>query len=203
MAHARTIIDLLRHGEPEGGRMYRGQKDDPLSPLGWEQMRAATAGEEVWGRVVSSPLRRCREFAETLSAERGLALRVEEGFREVSFGPWEGRRPDDLHAEQPESVEAFWQDPVGRWPAGGEVFTDFQARVATAWDNLLGEHRGESLLLVAHGGVIRAILFHVLGIPPRHFFRIQVPYAGLTRLRTDGRGGHPYLVFHRPPPVVA
>ncbi|MEW6253578.1 MAG: histidine phosphatase family protein, partial [Planctomycetota bacterium] len=63
-----TLIDLMRHGEPVGGRRYRGQVDDPLSEKGWAQMRAAVGEAAPWHHVVSSPLLRCREFAETLAA---------------------------------------------------------------------------------------------------------------------------------------
>ncbi len=191
-----TIIDLIRHGEPQGGRMYRGQQDDPLSELGWRQMREATEGCCGWQRIVSSPLQRCAKFAAELANTRALPLQVDERFREISFGVWEGRTPAELEAEDPQRMAAFWDDPVVHWPAGGEPFDRFQARIARALDDLLDTHAGEHLLLVAHGGVIRAILFHVLGVPPRNFFRIQVPYATISRLRADGRGHRPHLVFH-------
>jgi len=57
------IVDLLRHGEPVGGRRYRGQTDDPLSDKGWKQMWTAVAGQQPWQVIVTSTLSRCREFA--------------------------------------------------------------------------------------------------------------------------------------------
>lgn len=45
-----TTVDLLRHGEPEGGQMFRGAVDDPLSPRGWEQMRSAVGDCRAWKR---------------------------------------------------------------------------------------------------------------------------------------------------------
>ena len=69
-----TIIDLMRHGEPVGGRKYRGQMDDPLSEKGWAQMRAKLTDRAPWQRVISSPLSRCRAFAEALSTEYRLPL---------------------------------------------------------------------------------------------------------------------------------
>lgn len=200
MDNSVTTIDLIRHGEPEGGRMYRGQKDDPLSDLGWRQMRDATAACNGWQRIVSSPLQRCARFAEELAEARTVPLHVDERFREISFGAWEGRTPAELEAADPQGMAAFWDDPVANWPSGGEPFDRFQVRIAAAWDDLLRAHPGEHLLLVAHGGVIRAILFHVLGVPPRNFFRIQVPYAGISRLRADGDGQFPHLVFHSAQP---
>ena len=72
----RTVIDLLRHGEPVGGRRYRGQQDDPLSDTGWAQMRTSCA-EQSWDAVVSSPLQRCARFAEELVAGAETPLVVD------------------------------------------------------------------------------------------------------------------------------
>lgn len=63
-----TTVDLLRHGEPVGGRKYRGQTDDALSETGWAQMRAAVDGHRPWDVIVSSTLLRCIEFARELAA---------------------------------------------------------------------------------------------------------------------------------------
>ncbi len=54
-----TQTDLLRHDEPVGGRRYRGRTDDPLSEVGWRQMRAAVDGYSAWRATVTSPLKRC------------------------------------------------------------------------------------------------------------------------------------------------
>lgn len=81
-----TLIDMLRHGEPVGGRRYRGQTDDPLSDKGWRQMRAATAETRPWTAIVSSPLLRCRAFAEELAGQTGLPLAVDDRLKEVGFG---------------------------------------------------------------------------------------------------------------------
>ena len=78
-----TLIDLIRHGEPEGGPMFRGQTDHPLSELGWHQMRQATATDDHWDVIVTSPLTRCLGFATTLSEQLGLPVHTEERLREI------------------------------------------------------------------------------------------------------------------------
>ena len=93
-----TVIDLLRHGEPQGGRRYRGQIDDPLSELGWKQMWDAVGDHAGWDHIVSSPLLRCRSFAEALGEARALPVSVDAGFREIGFGSWEGFTAADLRA---------------------------------------------------------------------------------------------------------
>ena len=198
-----TTVDLIRHGEPAGGEMYRGTKDDPLSEQGWQQMRSACAQPAEWNEVVTSPLLRCREFATELAVQQQLPIAVDEGFREICFGGWEGRRPAELNAEDPEQVLHFWLDPVSHPPAGAAPFADFTARIRAAWQGLLQRYAGQHLLLVCHGGVIRVVLSAVMGVPIENTFRWHVPYASISRVRVyteqggdvDGREV-PTLVFH-------
>ena len=184
MDHPTTHIDLLRHGEPEGGARFRGTVDDPLSATGWAQVRAATAGD-AWNRIVCSPLRRCREFAQALAGELGTPCQVEPGFREISFGLWEGLTAAQVEAECGAALARFWQDPVAHPPPQGEPVADFDARVDAAWQRLLREARGERVLVVAHGGTIAMILRGVLGMPLSHSWRVRLSYAARARLRLD------------------
>ncbi len=189
-----TIVDLLRHGEPEGGRRYRGRRDDPLSDAGWAQMRAAVPARPPWRRVVTSPLRRCREFAAELAAGHDLALEVEEGLREIDFGAWEGLRAEEIEARDGEALRRYYDDPWRHTPPDGEPLARFQARVESAWRALLARHGGEHLLLVCHAGVMRVVLAHVLELPRRRLFALHIPHACASRVRIDG--GHASLLFH-------
>ena len=179
-----TLIDLLRHGEPEGGSRFRGTVDDPLSAAGWAQLAAATADQQ-WDRIVCSPLRRCREFAQAVAAERGLECRVEPDFREISFGLWEGLTAPQVLAEYGAALTQFWQDPVAFPPPQGEPIAAFNERVDAAWQRLLADTQGRRVLLVAHGGVIAMVLRGVLGMPLSHAWRVRLGYAGRARLRLD------------------
>ncbi len=185
-----TLIDLMRHGEPIGGPRYRGHAiDDPLSDKGWQQMRAAARDRRGWRRVISSPLRRCADFARELATERGLPLTVEPELREVGFGSWEGRTKDELRAQDAEAFAAFYRDPARHRPPGAEALETFAARVANALDRLAQAHPGEHLLVVAHAGVLRAALVHAIAAPPSCMYRIEVRNAALLRLRARPAGG--------------
>ncbi len=190
-----THIDLIRHGEPEGGRRYRGQIDDPLSATGWRQMWAAIGAEVPWTAVASSPLSRCRAFAERLAERHALPLSVDARLLEVGFGAWEGRTAAQLHAEDPDQIRRFYLDPVNARPAGAEPLADFRTRVVAAFEALVCQHAGGHLLVVTHAGVIRALVAHVLGAPLEAIYRIEVAYAALTRIRLDGERP-PTLVTH-------
>lgn len=194
-----TLIDLMRHGEPVGGRRYRGQIDDPLSEKGWAQMYAAVGDAAPWSQVVSSPLRRCREFAEALAARHGLPLRVDDRLKEVGFGVWEGKAAADIEADSPGTLARFKTDPVNARPEGAEPLHTFHARVAAALDDVLATHAGGHVLLVGHAGVMRMALAWVLAIPLEHAYRIEVATASLTRLRFES--GRASLIFHGSPRV--
>jgi alpha-ribazole phosphatase/probable phosphoglycerate mutase len=180
-----TQLDFLRHGEPVGGRKYRGQTDDPLSAKGWAQMRAAVGSARPWQTIVSSPLSRCRAFAQALAGEMAVPLVLEERLKEVAFGEWEGKTPAELQAGDPDILFNFKRDPLGARPAGAEDLAAFQVRVAQAFDALTETYRGQHILVVAHAGVMRMVLCHVLGIPVAHAYRIQVGSAAMGRLRVE------------------
>lgn len=190
-----TLLDFLRHGEPTGGSRFRGQGvDDPLSEHGWQQMRETTAALDGWQRVLSSPMRRCREFARWLAAERGLPLELHEDLKEVGFGSWEGATRSELIASRTAELEAFYRDPVNNRPAGAEPLDRFGARVAAVFDRLVAEYRGEHLLIVAHAGVIRAAFGHVTHAPAINWYRTMVYNAAVTRFAHDHLGAR--LIAH-------
>ena len=197
-----TTIDLIRHGEPVGGRRFRGSQDDPLSETGWQQMRAAVEPGSSWQRIISSPLLRCSEFSQELADKMAVPLHIEEGFREVHFGLWEGLTSAEIMERWPDLLDKVWSDSLTHTPPDGEHLTDFQARVANAWDAMLAKHAGEHLLLAAHGGTIRMILCHTLGLPLAQMWRFDVQYASLSRLRAwhhDSGEAHYSLISHAAP----
>ncbi len=198
MTEPTTTIDLLRHGEPIGGRKYRGQIDDPLSDKGWQQMRAAVGEHNSWQHIVSSPLSRCLVFATELSQQHGLPLSIEARFMEVQFGVWEGKTAEQLRADDPDVIERFKRDPVNQRPAGAEPLAGFSARVRAGWNDLLTAQSGKHLLVVCHAGVIRMVLAHALNLPLASSYRIDVPSAGLTRIKVQGVGAatQHQLLFH-------
>ncbi len=179
-------IDLLRHGEVAGGLRLRGHRDDPLSELGWEQMRSVVDGKQLpWDEIVSSPLQRCAHFSHELALQHSLPISVNEGFKEIGFGEWEGELISDLYERDEERVSRFWNNP-GLEPApGGEAYELFEQRVLASWLALLASAEDKHLLLVAHGGTIRVLLRQVIAFPLEHFFRIEVPNASLSRITID------------------
>ena len=184
-----TIIDLIRHGEPEGGRAFRGHNiDDPLSEKGWQQMWDAVGEDAPWDQIVTSPLERCQAFAEALMDVYKIPCSTQDDFKEVGFGSWEGRTPDEIKADNLKEYDAFYQDPVNARPPGAEDLNAFIQRVTNAFNNTVEKYAGKHILIVAHAGVNRAIIANALHAAPIGL------YAGLSRIKHDHLGNH--LLYH-------
>lgn len=173
-------IDLLRHGDT-GQRSYRGQLDDPLSGLGWSQLRASVEGGR-WDAIVSSTLQRCALFAQELAQSRRLPLRLDARLAEYHFGDWQGVPIETLAQAQGDALGRFWADPVGHPPPGAETFAQFRTRLAAALDDIAAHARAQRVLVVTHGGAIRLLRC----IAERRDFGdmagIDVPHASLHTL---------------------
>ncbi|MGD9000948.1 MAG: alpha-ribazole phosphatase family protein [Granulosicoccaceae bacterium] len=190
-----TIIDLIRHGEPVGGRAYRGHNiDDPLSEKGWQQMWAAVGEHCHWSHIVSSPLLRCQAFAEALAEKHKLMLSIDQRLKEIGFGEWEGKTPDQIKQQRLTEYNAFYADPVNKRPPGAEDLNSFIHRVTRAYQDIADYYIGKQVLVVAHAGVMRAIIAHVLHAEPLGLYRIKVNNAGITRIRISERGA--MLEYH-------
>ncbi|QXP82676.1 alpha-ribazole phosphatase family protein [Methylococcus sp. Mc7] len=192
---SRVTIDLLRHGEVDGGLCLGRGCDVPLNARGWLQLRAMLPERPPWTGIATSPLRRCAEFAGELAGRLGLELRVDERFSELGFGEWEGRPWSELYDRHGEQLLDFQRRPDWNPALDGEHYPDFERRVAAAWEDLLGLPGERHWLVVTHAGTIRAILRRVLEFPTTRLFGIDVPPACLSRIVRDGEDA-PRLVFH-------
>jgi alpha-ribazole phosphatase len=180
------VLELLRHGETEAGPCFLGRTDAALSEHGWQQMSTALAGRSPldYERIYSSPLQRCATFARHWAgAER---LQLDERLSEYDFGDWDGMTAATLHARDPEALARFWSDPWRHPPPRGERLADFFARLESLIERLQRQHR-QAVLLICHGGVIRALHTLLNALPPAAMFSYPVEHASLHRLRDRRR----------------
>ncbi len=179
-----THIDLLRHGQVDGPPALYGKTDVGLSQTGWQQMLRQGKRLQSLDNVISSPLRRCRDFAEDFANQRNLPVQVYCGLQECNFGDWDGLLFDDQSQQWP-SMTAFWQDPINNTPPQGESLECFHHRVVTAWQLLCDNVAGQSTLVLCHGGVIRQILAHILPVDwhaGSWYSQCNIGHASLTRI---------------------
>lgn len=207
-------FDLLRHGHCEGGNIFRGHCDSVLSSQGQLQMQRAikSLGQEQdhastdWDIIISSPSKRCHNFAQQLAQQLEVPIEVEPALKEIFFGDWEGQEISAVQQNTPELLQSFWQDPLENPPPGGETMTDFFDRINSYWRELISLQQGKKCLLISHGGSIRCILASVLGMSLRPLSRLSVPHACLSRIEIFHQAGSddwPQLSFHRPLPRLA
>jgi alpha-ribazole phosphatase len=130
------------------------------------QSLAETLPEDaLW---VTSNLTRAKKTARAI-AEAGLKspdLVIEKNLGEQDFGDWQGLSWDQMRETDPDIYAAFWDDPTGNRPPGGESFVDLIDRTRAVVDRLTTENRGRDIVAVSHGGTIRAALSVALKLDP-------------------------------------
>jgi len=183
---------LIRHGDLGARRRgrYIGRTDAPLSQEGRRQA-AALAGPLVRrpdvASVLVSPLRRTRETAE-LALGRGANFVVDPDLREIDFGRWEGMGFAKILAADPAAVD--------RWAAladnfafpEGESIGNFRKRIGAA-ARRIAAGPARTAVVVTHGGVIRFLICHFLGLPDRAHLLFDVQPASISEIRIDGGKG--------------
>ncbi len=189
----RTLL-LVRHGETDWNRegRFQGHTDVALNEAGRAQARAVAERLRTRGvhAVASSDLARARETAEIIAAACELPLAcVEPMLRERSYGCFEGLTRDECAARFPDDWSALVQ--TRRDPPGAERFADVGARLTSAVSRVIETHAsvGASLVIVSHGGAIRAFLEATCGthVPP-------VPNTAIYEVLYDGRFRDPRLL---------
>lgn len=208
-------VYLLRHGELVQTGILCGQTDIALSDTGKQQLIDATNQLPKISHCYSSPLIRCREFAEEHCQQNELSLQVSTQLQEMNFGDWDGKSYQTLWQIQPDlggnisTLGTFWQNPWQCQPPNGEPMENFTKRVDDFWQNLLAtlqqdkqvENRSLNALIFTHGGVIRHILAKILKLPipgTVHMTSLDVPYGALIHIHVfiDSEGNAwPKLTF--------
>lgn len=157
-----TTFLLVRHGETDWNResRFQGHADPPLNARGREQARALAetlAGEPIVA-AYASPLRRALETAEIVAQRLAVPVETDEGLREVDVGEWQGLTRSEIEQRFPEAY-ASWIDYGPGWESG-ETYEAMGARVVAALRRLAARHGDDTVLVVTHGGPVRAAEAH-------------------------------------------
>ena len=175
---------IVRHGESEGNALgvAQGWRDFALTEHGRGQAAAAASRLASTGAaaVYGSDLRRAGETAEIIGARCGVPVELRAALREQRAGELEG---------------LTWTQATERWGQGlrpgegmipGEEASDtFRERVAREFDLLYGRHADDVAVCVSHGGTIRALLSHVLDLPPGAYPRVHLANGAITVVETE------------------
>jgi alpha-ribazole phosphatase len=136
----------------------------------------------IW---MSSQLRRARQTLDVLHKACGItgaSIVVERDMAEQDFGDWQGKTYAELEASDADRYKKFWIAPGTTRPPGGESFADVMMRVARAVERRSALHPDADIVVVGHGGSIRAAVAQALGLAPGRALALQVDPLSLTRL---------------------
>ncbi len=177
------MIYLLRHGivEGSGQRRFIGQTDTPLSVKGRQQAQEwrGLLDTVKFEAVYCSDLRRSKETARIIVGDKQVPIHAVLEFREIFLGQWDGLSREFVRCRFPEQWRRRGENIADYPPPGGESFSELQNRVVPAFEAVAGQLRGHGLI-IAHAGVNRVILSHLLGMPLPNLFRLSQDYAALN-----------------------
>ena len=212
-----TTVVLIRHGATAhtAEKRFSGGLAGANPPLAAEGVAQAESVARwlapVADRVdalVSSPVRRARETADVLAGTLSLPVREDPAFAELEFGRWEGLTFAEVQARHPEELSS-WLGSMDVAPPGGESIRQVRQRVLDGLDEVVGQHRGGTVVLVTHVTPIKMLVAHALGAPLEAIYRMELAPASVTVLgvfgetRDQGRSGSASLQLFNGGPEAA
>jgi len=185
-------LDFLRHGETSLSHTLRGRTDDALTAKGWMQMRSTiTQAEQVslaWDVIYSSPLQRCRLFAEQWAEQKQLPVYIDPNLQEMDFGEWEAQPTERLYQQFPNELAQFWQKPLSFTPPQAESLLAFKSRVLESVEILTQQMHVQGwqrALIISHGGVIKLLKCQALKQNANDLLKMSAELGQLNRFVFD------------------
>jgi broad specificity phosphatase PhoE len=182
------MIFLVRHGQTEWNRdgLFRGHKDIPLSKRGRAQARAA--GERLVsctiGCIYTSPLKRSLETATLISERTGANIKIDEGFRDIHFGEWEGKTVKEVQEKYSDSYNLYMLHPEKCIFPNGESLNRCSER---SWRSFFSVAKTENqdIVIVTHRVILKLILLGTLGLTTSSFWKIQLDTCSISEITND------------------
>lgn len=179
------IIYFLRHGETTASQTggYCGTLDPDLSSKGYQMAEDfANAYKSLpWVAVFSSPLRRAVATAKPLCEAAGIRMQLKEGLREIAYGQWEGKTPEEVNREFHDTYIRWLAEPGWNAPNGGERGIDIARRSSLVIEEIEQTCSAGNVLVVSHKATTRIMLCFLIGIDVGRFRdRINMPVASIS-----------------------
>jgi len=186
-----TKILLTRHGHVEGIKPERFRGREPLELTARGRAEAAAVAQRIAGawrpsHIYTSPMGRCVETAAAIAKACGIAAKICDDLTDIDYGAWQFKTFTDAKAHNPGLFAAWFVTPqLVRFP-DGESLQDLVARAANAVRMVLARHPDETIVLVGHDSVNRALLLEFLDLPPSAFWRIAQEPCCLNQIDING-----------------
>jgi broad specificity phosphatase PhoE len=184
---------FLRHGETQASQAggYCGVTDVDLTPEGhlMAEEFAAAYKSLPWAAVFCSPLRRSVDTARPLCAAVGLEMQLRDGLKEIAYGQWEGKTPEEVNRQFHDEYVRWLADPGWNAPTGGERGVDVARRSSTVLEEIERTLPSGNVLVVSHKATARIMLCSLLGIDVgRYRDRLSMPVAALSVVEMTEQG---------------
>jgi len=186
-------ILLIRHGHVEGIRpeRFRGREDLPLTERGAAQAQAvAKRIASAWrpNKLYTSPMRRCIDTASAIAQACGLQVQTIDDLNDIDYGAWQFKSYEEVKYSDPQLFAAWFATPhLVRFP-NGESLQDLVARSANALRFVLRHHADETVVLVGHDNINRALLLQLLDQPLSSYWRLTQEPCCINEIdAADGR----------------
>jgi len=178
-------IYFLRHGETTASRNggYCGALDPDLTPEGYQMAEdfADAYQSFPWVSVFSSPLRRAVATARPLCEAAEIRMHLKEGLKEIAYGQWEGKTPEEVNHEFHDDYVRWLTDPGWNAPTGGQKGIDIAWRSSLVIEEIEKTCATGNVLVVSHKATIRIILCSLLGIDVGRFRdHISMPVGSIS-----------------------
>jgi broad specificity phosphatase PhoE len=197
------IIFFLRHGETTDSQTggYCGTLDPDLTPEGVQMAEdfAAAYKAPPWAAVFSSPLRRAVATAKPLCEAVGIQMQLKEGLREMAYGQWEGKTPEEVNRAFHDNCVRWLAGPGWNASTGGERGIDIARRSSLVIEEIEQTCKGGNVLVVSHKATTRIILSSLLGIDVGRFRdRLDMPVASISIVEIAVNGPLLHRIGDRP-----
>lgn len=138
--------------------------------------------------IYASPLKRCHQLAQALCADEFFGhasenIKLDVRLKELHFGDWEMSPWDAIPREK---FDVWADDYANLAPPNGETFSELHARAKSFVEDVSSHSQGKHILVVTHGGFIRALIAEVLQMPLKRLFRLTIDHASVTQLEFKG-----------------
>lgn len=184
-----TKVFLVRHGETEWNRLgkFQGCQDIDLSKEGIVQ--AEYISKRFNGNfdyIYTSPLKRAVQTAYIIAANKKIDPTIDNELREINFGEWEGLTLKEISCKFPKEFNKWRNDKLEAPICGGDLSTEkASVRAKNAISKIAAQHKGTNILIVAHGGIIKAGLIGLFDWNMTMYHKIKLGNTSICEINFD------------------
>jgi phosphoserine phosphatase len=176
---------LVRHGQTDWNlaQRFQGHSDVPLNHNGCQQAMALKdrLSSQTIDCFYSSDLQRASETARIISNGK-IEIQTDLRLREMSFGEWEGLTYYEIKEKCTDALSTWESDLYQNPPTNGETLEQFTRRVQSMLNDLCEKHEGQTVLVVAHGGVLQILICLALTLSPAMYWQFRISPASLSEI---------------------